>query len=253
MAPYELYRNGKNINHEGISTDEGNPQDRSHGKRKSDDLYHIMMIQSHLNRDVNSGVEKVRICSTYTSLDAAKAAAHRCLFDAGYEQEWFTEFEVRFDDRAEGLKRKPGLAVYAVAPDKTTFSISIATTPNTREYNGNNEGKVMLDLYHVLQTRVDYGRDESGEERETNIEGSFESYQAAWNYAHEVLLSDSDGITRSSFADYHEAAVGETDCGYGENVIVHAVGEDGNNFIVSVVKALEMEAVRLAEAAQRIR
>jgi hypothetical protein len=145
------------------------------------------------------------------------------------------------------------LVVYAVAPDETTFSVSVVTTPNSHEYKANKDGKVMHDLYHVLQTAIDYSRDEDGEERETNIEDSFESYQEARKCAQEILLCKSDGVTKSSFADYHEAAVGEQDCGYGDNVVVHAVGQNGVNYLVSVVKSQELEAVRLAEAAMSIR
>lgn len=235
-----------------VSTSQCTSNGTSREEAKPDSLYHIMVTQSHLNKDINSKVEKIRVCGTYTSLPAAKAAAHRCLFDAGYEQEWFSEFDAK-PEQIPPHKRKAGQIVYAVAPDGNTFNVSIATTPNLWQYEANKDGKVMLDLYHVLQTTVDYGRDEDGEERETNIEGSFESYEQAWKYAQGVLLCETDGITKSSFADYHEAALGERDCGYGENVIVHAVGQNGVNFLVSVVKAEEMEAVRLAEAAMRIR
>jgi hypothetical protein len=221
--------------------------------QRPESLYHIMITQSHLNKDVNSAVEKVRVCGTYTSLSAAKAAAHRCLFDAGYEQEWFTEFDAKPDQISASRRRANGVVVYAVAPDKTTFTVSVATTPNLWGYEANKDGKVMLDLYFVLQTTVDYSRDEDGEERETNVGGCFESYEEAWKSAQDVLLCESDGVTKSSFADYHAAAAGEKDCGYGENVIVHAVGQNGVNFLVSVIKAQEMEAVRLAEAAMRIR
>lgn len=235
-----------------VSTSQRIANGTSREEARPENLYHIIVTQSHLNKDVNSTVEKIRICGTYTSLPAAKAAAHRCLFDAGYEQEWFSEFDVK-PEQIPLRKRKAGQIVYAVAPDGTTFDVRIATTRNLWQYEAQKDGKVMLDLYHVLRTTVDYGRDEDREERETNIEGSFESYEQAWNYAQEVLLSETDGVTRSSFADYHEAAPGERDCGYGENVIVHAVGQNSVNFLVSVVKAEEMEAVRLAEAAMRIR
>jgi hypothetical protein len=238
MAPYER------------RTDDSSTSGRE--GRDHDNLYHIIITQAHLKKDVNSVGENIRVCGTYTSLPAAKAAAHRTLFDGGYEQEWFTEFDVNKDQFPASM-RKSGLMVYAVVPDETTFSVNLATTPNLLGLKGNKHGKVMLELYHVVQTTVDYGRVEGEEERETNIEGSFESYEAAWKFAKVVLLNKEDGITKASFADYYEAAAGERDCGFGENVIVHAVGQNGVNFLVSVVKAQEMEAVRLAEAAMQMR
>src|SRR5271169_5882783 len=71
-------------------------------------LYHVMITQSHLNKDVNSVIEKVRVCGTYTSLPAAKAAAHRCLFDAGYEQEWFSEFDANPNGASASRRRANG-------------------------------------------------------------------------------------------------------------------------------------------------
>jgi len=254
MAPWERlesYTKTENGPLDDYASSEDTSSDLIAGQRKPDNLYHVIITQSHLNKDVNSNIEKIRVCGTYTSLPAAKAVAHRCLFDAGYEREWFTEYDAR--DEQLPAKHRAGLVVYAVSPDKTTFSVTIATSPNLWDYEANKDGKVMLDLYHVAQTTVDFDQEEDGEERETIIEGSFKSYAEAWKYAKEVLLSESDGVTKSSFADYDEAAVGERDCGYGENVIVHAVGENGVNFLVSVVKGQEMEAVRLAEAAMRIR
>lgn len=255
MAPHEPRTDDIQVIHQSSndhSSDGSTASGNSDDERRFDDLYHIRITVSHLNKDVNSTVEKTRITGTYTSLAAAKAAAHRSLYDAGYEREWFPEFDVKSDD-VPIHKRRPGLIVYAVAPDKTTFSVSIATTPNIRRYTADENGKVMLDLYHVLQTAVDYSRNENGEDRETNVLGSFESYEEALKYAHQVLLSESDNITKSSFADYQEAAAQEQDCGYDEDVVVRAVGQNGLNFLVSVVKAQELEAVRLAEAARFIR
>lgn len=72
--------------------------------------------------DVNGQVEKVRVCGTYTALDAAKNAAHRVLFEAGYEKEWFTEYDTKQDDFiAHGIKQRLGLVVLDKASDGTIF------------------------------------------------------------------------------------------------------------------------------------
>lgn len=65
-------------------------------------------------------------------------------------------------------------------------------------------------------------------------------------------MNPSDGIDTKSYAQYDEAGADQRDCGFGANVIVHAVGVNGENFLVSVVKSQTMESVRLAEAAMRI-
>jgi len=221
-----------------------------------ENLYHIIFTSSHLAKlaDVNDLVEKVRVCGTYTALIAAKNAAHRVLFDAGYEKEWFTEYDTKEADfLAHGIKRSAGLAVLAKASDGTIFRVSIATTPNVQAFEDDEDHKIHKPLYHVVQTNVLYNEDDSGEARETNIEGSFLAYEQARKFAGEVLLDSECGVKKESFAEYCEAGPDETDCGYGENVVVHAVGQNGENILVSVLRGQEMESVRLAEAAMRIR
>jgi len=222
---------------------------------KPDNLYHVVFAVSHIQKDINSEVEKVRVCGTYTSLPAAKGAAHRTLFEAGYEREWFSEFDTNQQEfLAHGIKRRTGLCVLAKANDGTVFRVSVATSPNPQGFEGDpDDHKVHLDLYHVVQTDVIYSEDDSGEARESNVEGSFPSYEQARAFAAKVLLAPEDGVTKESFAQYDEAEPGEKDCGYGENVVVHAVGQNGENMLVSVLKGQEMESVRLAEAAMRIR
>ena len=62
-----------------------------------------------------------------------------------------------------------------------------------------------------------------------------------------------DGISRNTYAQYHEAGPGELDCGYGENVMVHAIGQNGENFVVSVLRGCAMESERVSEAARAMR
>jgi hypothetical protein len=69
-------------------------QDISTSKAEPENLYHIILTTSHIQRDPNSEIEKIRIPGTYRSLAAGKVAAHSCLFDAGYERRWFSQYEV---------------------------------------------------------------------------------------------------------------------------------------------------------------
>ncbi|RHZ55396.1 uncharacterized protein CDV56_100533 [Aspergillus thermomutatus] len=220
----------------------------------SEQLFHILLTTSHLQKNPNNIVEKVRIPATYTTLQAAKAAAYRCLFDAGYEKEWFTTYETKpeiFENR--DLPERSGLAVFAVAPDRTEFRVHIITTPKDEKLVAEVvEGHVTNPLYYVVQANVEYNADEGSRVSDIDIEGVFQSYQEARDLASRVLLSKEDTITKESFAEYTEAAPTEKDCGYGENVIVRAVSEYGTNYLISVVKNQELEAVHLAEAAMRI-
>jgi hypothetical protein len=81
---------------------------------------------------------------------------------------------------------------------------------------------------------------------------STKGYAEARNFASTLLLSKEDGITASSYQDYCEAGPSERDCEYGENVILHAIGNSGQNYLVSLIKGQELESVRLAEASFRM-
>jgi len=218
-------------------------------------LYHVLLSTSHIQKDPNGAIEKLRICSTFTDLKAAKAEAHKTLFEAGYEREWFAEYDTNQEEfAAHHIKRRTGLAVFAKAQDGTIFQTYVATTPNLQGFEGDpEEHKVHFSLYHVVETIVLYDEDDSGEARETNVEGSFRTYEDARRFASEVLLAPENGVTKDSFAQYDEAGPTEKDCGYGDNVLVHAIGSNGENLLVSVLKGQELESVRLAEAAIRIR
>jgi len=218
----------------------------------TENLYHVILETSNITHDPNSERDKVRICGTYTSLPAAKGAAHRCLFDAGYEQEWFTTFDTQHKGGTKWT-HGDGVIVYAVAPEGDTFATSIATTPNIFAIKGNAEGKIEGELYHVVHTTIFYDWDKSGGLRQTNVLGSYESYAKAKAAAHIALLNKEDGLSAQSWAEYDEIPAGATDWEYGEDVVVHAVGAGGENIWLSVMKGQEMESVRMVEAAIRMR
>ncbi|KAB8207048.1 hypothetical protein BDV34DRAFT_192706 [Aspergillus parasiticus] len=218
-------------------------------------LYHIVLSTTHISKDPNNIIEKVRIPGTYTSLRAAKEAAYSCLFDAGYEREFFTQYETNkdiFEDR--NLSERQGLIVFAVALDGTTFRVRIDTTANNMRLETDYEdGRIPISLYYVIQTTFVYnGEKEVSKVRDLNVLGAYVDYQEARRYAENVLLSNEDGISKESYEAYDEAAPGERDCGHGENVVVHAVGQYGENYSISVIETKRLENVALAEASMRI-
>ena len=214
-------------------------------------LYHVILTSFHF-KDPNSEVQKVRVCGTFTSIKAAKAAAHRTFFDAGYEQEWFKVFDSQTQE-IKDWKHGDGVIVYAEAPDGEVFTISVYTAKDTLGLQGNNEGKVEVDLYHIPQTTIFYGKDARGDLRETKIEGTFQTNNDARAAAMAVLVDKKDGLTKESWAEYDELPLGQKDWEFGENVLVHAVGSNGENVLLTVVKEQEMESFSIMEAAMRIR
>jgi len=229
----------------------------TNGQAPSEEIYHVLITSSHLTKDPTQQVEKLRVIGTYDSLPLAKAAAHRAIFDAGYEAEFFKAYGVTvdfFDQQRVPRQDRDGLLVYAVAQDGTIFQVRIVTTPNDTKWTHQFEnGRICRDLYYVVQTTASYYDDEGKSSRVHNIEGVFDSYKEARKLALDALLDEADGMTKESYAQYDEAVANETDCGYGENVLVHAVGQNGENLLVSVVKGRVLESVRLMEASMKIR
>ena len=184
----------------------------------------------------------------------AKAAARKVLYEAGYERDMFDVYDTKLSEfEHDHVNDTLGLMVHAGVSDGTILEVRLLTTRN--ELNLAAEPgcqRITRDLYHVLQTTVDYRKgDESVQSY--NIEGTFKGYKEACVFAQSVLLSEVDGLTRESYAQYDETGTGQADCGYGENVLVHAIGYNGENSLVIVVKEQAMDSVRLAEAAMRMR
>lgn len=222
--------------------------------------YHILITSSHLAKDPTQQVEKLRVIGTYDAPSLAKAAAHRALFDAGYEAEFFKAYGVSpsfFDEQRVPTRNRDGLLVHAVAQDGTIFQVRIVTTPNDAKWTHEFEdGRICKELYYVVRTCAEYGDGEGSQGEDSwvfAVEGAFERYEQARKLALEVLGNEAGGAAKEKYEQYDEVAAGEIDCGYGENVLVHAVGQDGKNVLVSVVKAQILESVRLMEASMRIR
>ncbi|GLI72584.1 hypothetical protein PoHVEF18_000763 [Penicillium ochrochloron] len=218
----------------------------------SDFIYHVLLTTSQ-SKDPRGQIEKIRVLGTYTSVGKAKDAAHCGLYDRGYERDWFSTFETN-PEALEVLASTEGtgLAVYAIATDGTKFRIRICTTPNDLQLTTENEdGRIAIPLYYVVQTNIPY----CSHERKpvgTHIEGQFKSYAEARKFASTLLLSEEDGINTSSYQQYSEAGADETDSDYGQNVVVHAINSNGENFYVSIVTCQELESVRLAEVSINI-
>ncbi|KAL3442044.1 hypothetical protein BJX65DRAFT_287670 [Aspergillus insuetus] len=229
-----------------------------------ENLYHVLLTTSHIGKNPNNVIERLRVPGTYTSLLQAKVAAHSCLYEAGYEREFFETYEVTPGHVEENgppttmgtsTAGAGGVIVHATASDGTTFRVRIRTTRNDKGFAASDlsDGRVSVPLYYVIQVAVEYDGDEGGSlVREIDVQGVLVSYSEARKFANTLLLSPEDGITKDSFAEYSEAGPDEMDCGYGENVVIHAALDNGTNYLVNVIKTQELRAVGVAEAAMRI-
>jgi hypothetical protein len=196
-----------------------------------ENLYHVKRTIIDFYKDVSGATQTTDILGTYTSLPAAKAAAQSCLGVEGYKPSDFTVYKEK-EKTSEDWPYGDGVLVYAKDAAKQEFRVSIDTKPNETKLKGNAEGKVEGHLHYVLQTKIDYYNDRSGALQTTEVEGTYLLRKDAYNAAPTVLL-DKD-MTKKSFVEYDEQESYKEDWPYGENVVVHAVGRNGENFIVSV-------------------
>jgi hypothetical protein len=228
------------------------------------DLYHILSIRSHIEHDPQSEVQKVCVCGTFTSLAAAKAAAHRTLFDASYERDWFRVFDAKPDHLAangdgDEWTHGDGVIVYAVAPGGEIFIVQISTTADSVGVGDGTtvtvkDGRVQKELYYLVQTIIFYDLDASGDKRETSVQGVFDTYAAARRAAETFLIDEEEGLSKREWPQYDELKAGEVEGEYGPNVIVHAIGFNGQNVMLSVLKGQPVEKGEdIMEAAMRIR
>lgn len=193
-------------------------------------LYHVKLTMVDFKHDPTGALQKVDICGTYTDLEQAKTAAKNALIQSGYEESWFPVYDTR--DTSKEWTHGDGVFVYAKAPEGETFTVSLETTPDTLGLKGNADGKVEEKLFYVLQTSIHYDADRSGARRDTSIGGTYTSFDKAKDVAVTCLLDED--VTKDSFLEFDEYS-GQEDWAYGEDVMVHAVGGEGENYLVAVI------------------
>lgn len=195
-----------------------------------ENLYHVKRTIIDYCDDRSGATRATDILGTYTSLPAAKTAARAALENEGYVVSDFDVYEENTDPKT--WKYGDGVIVYARAPAGQEFEIRLDTKPNVNNLKGNPRGKVEEHLYHVLQTTIDYNNDHIGGVQTTEVEGSYLLRRDACDAANIVLLDDD--ITREWFEEYDEKDEQKADWVYGDDVLIHAVGPNGVNFVVEV-------------------
>jgi hypothetical protein len=198
-----------------------------------EDIGDLYVVKRTFTDTRNVGPEptyKVAILASFTSLASAKAFARNALKEEGYDIELLPVYETNND--AATWKHGDGVLVHAEGLDGVVIEVSLDTTGNSLGLKSDSTGRVVTPLFHVLQTLIYYDEDRSGAKRASVVEGTFETRKKAANYARRVLL-DAD-VSKSDFAEYDEYDDG-TVSPFGDDVIVHAVKEGGQNILVAVV------------------
>jgi hypothetical protein len=119
-----------------------------------------------------------------------------------------------------------------LTPLKNPVKVEIDTTPNATGLPVDATGRVTAPLHHVLLVVIEYDKDRSGAQRYSVVQGTYTRRELACAHALRVLLDED--VKREDFVEYDEYE-GDGKGEFGEDVMVHAVKEGGQNVLVLVV------------------
>lgn len=199
----------------------------------SENIYIIKRTQTESKdvKDPRGDLGKINLFGTYTNIAAAKKAAANVLQEEGFDIEFFVQYDV--NNGSTVWAHEDGVEVYAASSEGEVFTVEIETEPNALGLTGDGKSKVEKELYHVVQTTIFYNDDRSGSKRQSTIQGTYTSAEEARARALTTLVGE--GVTKADFEEYDEFQ-GQEDWGFGEVVVIHAVGKFGENTLVSVIK-----------------
>jgi hypothetical protein len=197
-------------------------------------LHHVTLTVIDYHTDESGATRSTYPLGSFGSLKAAKSFAETSLEGLGYQKDDFKEFSL-WPQMHEPSIQGDGSVVYARAPAGQVFVVAIDTTLNTEQLPqaAKGDGLILPDgssvLHYVMQTTIDYNDDRTGSRQRTDIEGV---------YAHrgDAQAAARKALDWHDFTDYHVR--GDTGASgawpYGEDTLVHAVGENGMNCTVAV-------------------
>lgn len=199
-------------------------------------LHHTTLTVIDYHQDTSGSTRDVFVLGTHTTLAAAKAFAHAALGLLGYQPDDFTEYATRADTPPEEWPHGEGVLVYAKSPRRHEFLVGLDTKPNTESLPaGPGDTPDMPDgrkgLHYVLQNSTDYNQDKSGAYQTSEIRGCYVRRDDALAAAKAALRAD-----RDEYAQYDErnSDESESEWPFGEDVVVHAVAQTGENYTVAV-------------------
>ncbi|KAH6657907.1 hypothetical protein BKA67DRAFT_591121 [Truncatella angustata] len=198
-------------------------------------LYHTIL---HYVDAYTSGAP-FTVCplATHTDLSTAKEYARNALHDLGYQPDDFANFELR-TAVTENWQHGDGTIVWAKAANGTEVMVNIDTTSNDEKLPEGLNHQLQLPngsshLHYVVQTTIDLVKDRSGIAQQSEVEGVYARRSDAILAAKRQLAELSDN---NDFAQYEERndLGGCEEWPYGEDVVVHAIAQTGDNFYIAV-------------------
>ncbi|KAK4184150.1 hypothetical protein QBC35DRAFT_517776 [Podospora australis] len=244
------------------------PKPDQEEEKLPENLYHTTLtVIDHHSRTCGT-TRHPYILGTHTDLSSAKEFALSCLQSSlNYSPADFTTYLPRssFQGSEEDWPHGPNCLVYALHPCGQEFLIGLYETPNDSRFGpaAGRLGGEGDELHYVLSTKHIYAQDrdqENGGRRKslmedrgrgfqtTEIEGCFVPREKALERAREVLRWQKE---RGEFAQYDEreeffsrvdweegkkggTGKEEGSWPFGDEVVVHAVGQRGENFEVAI-------------------
>lgn len=177
--------------------------------------------------------------ATHTDLKVAKEFAQLALQKLGYSVDDFEHFDVH-DAESNHWSHGDGAIVWAKAANGSEIEVIIDTTPNNEQLLGGPDYKLQLPkgsdrLHYVVQTTIDLNKDRSGAAQRSEIEGVYAHRSTAILAAKQQLA---ELVANGEFAQYSERSDLQEGKGkewpYGEDVIVHAIAQTGENYYIAV-------------------
>ncbi|CEI39817.1 hypothetical protein FVEN_g2096 [Fusarium venenatum] len=194
-------------------------------------LYHVLITVIDYDKDPSGAQRSTYVLGTRGSLESAKSSAYRVLNTLRYTPGDFAEYAVHSSHQGT-WRYGEGVMVYARTPAGRTFLISLQATPNDDQFVVQYDGSIMLpkgisSLQYILQTTIDYNKDRSGAQQETQIEGTF-------LHRSEALAAARNLLDPLDFEDFETPEKMDGEWPYGDNVVAHAISESGLNLFVAV-------------------
>ncbi|GJN84169.1 hypothetical protein PLIIFM63780_007724 [Purpureocillium lilacinum] len=242
-----------------------------------ENLFHTVLTVVDLHNDPSGGTRSYYVLGTHGTLEAAKVYSTVALQELGFHRDDFDDYAARPAPgagaaasastaavveqavTAEAWPHGEGVLLFARAPAGHEFTIRIDTTPNNESLRaragstGSGGGALLLPdgarfLHYVLQTTVDYNVDRTGAAQTAEIEGAYVHRADAWTAAHRCL-------DRDDYAEYDSRGDAEFlgEWPYGEDVVVHAVADTGQNFQVAVKTPPHGDEKRRAELKKTVK
>ena len=201
-----------------------------------DSLYHTSLVVNEHGVETTSVIPKYYVIGTHATVESAKKFALSVLPNLGYEKSDFADYEERPRD-VEEWSRGEGVVVYAKAAPGQEFKVIIDTKDNSGKLRASSaDGSMVLPsgvdhLNYLVQTTIDYRADRKAS---NEIQGAYVAREDALKAAKGLLLVE--GTKESDYAEFdsRENLDEPKDWAYGDDVLVHAVEETGENYLISL-------------------